>query len=862
MTNKSLRLRGTINRMDKKDIPAIYIFGEKSGNGYVITSADDRFPAILGYSDSYSDSIPPAMRWWLNSYAENISRTLDTESEATVCSRYSAPEKREPIAPLLKTKWNQGEPYNLYSPEVEINGTKEKCPTGCVATSMAQLMKYHNWPPKGKGFSSYDWTDRNGNRHTFATDFSEFVFNWDEMLDSYETQTNEDSSTTPLYTDAQAEAVAKLMHACGMAEKMNFDPWGSGAQTADIPHSLTEYFDYSNDVRFKMRAFTTTPDWETTIYESLRDYGPVIYNGRDDWGGHSFVCDGYDGNGYYHFNWGWGGMSDGYFLFFGLNPSNQGIGSFEGGYNLDQNIIYNIRPPKNGESSVKQQIVIQAGGDLTGESPSAIFGTCSFTTSNATGNLWSGFANNSSETINGNFAIKVIDNERNETIVRGSDITSLQPGSYYSNFHVENKGFAMGEYTVYAGMILKDTEEFIPFEYPVGCRDHVKMLIGKDGYVMVSNDIDITETEIVVSHTDLPHSIERGEVCEFSFYVANLNENIDFNNYIRGIIKDDKGNDIYSFRSLSFVPGGYSVKFPMNMSLPFPKGGYALVFESMNGKKISRTFGFTLTDSFTDSSSSEIRVSNISYLSGHEPMLTLKVSYIVPGPTEDYYDYYVKIFDGDMKYLEEYTLHPDTRFDWVVPNTIYTCGYEMIHSVSDVYNVQAYKRIRYTADRTPASGPEVEISKMFRIDLKAVSASPIEEVRLNDVPETLKINMTYRIGAVIHPSESADNRLYWTSTDENVFTVDDNGLVKATGEGSAKIVVSSENGKFDYREITVRGNEASISDNITHNEGTVEAVYNINGIKVLDRPLWDEIYALPRGIYIVMTEKGVRKLVI
>jgi len=838
----------------------MYILGENASGNYFITSADDRFPAILGYGDYFSDSIPPAMKWWLSCYTEIISALLDSEAEEEYVFQSPTNEKREAIAPLLKTRWNQGEPYNLYSPSVEINGIAEKCPTGCVATAMAQVMKYHNWPQKGSGKSTYDWTDRNGRRHTFSTDFSEYVFNWDEMLESYDTTSNGDASATPNYTDSQAKAVAQLMYACGMAEKMNFDPMGSGAQTADIPHSLTEYFNYSNDVRFKMRAFSKTSEWEQTIYESLRDYGPVIYNGRDDWGGHSFVCDGYDGNGYYHFNWGWGGMSDGYFLFFQLNPSDQGIGSFEGGYNLDQNIIYNIRPAKEGESSARQPIVVQAGGNLIGENSAATYGACFLTTSNATGNLWDGFANNSSETINGVFAVRVIDNEQNATIFKGQEFTDFKPGYLYANIHADIAGLSMGEYTVYAGMILDGSEEFVPFEYPAGCRDHTKMLIGRDGSIMVSNDTQNVAAEAVVTHIDLPDEITRGKTLDLKFHMANLDSDLDYNAYTRGIIRDNKGDKAYSFLSYTSIPGGYSVKFPMTLSLPFPEGEYSLEFESADGKKISRSFNFTINDPFTESSSKGIRVCDITYVSGYEPMLCLKVSFIVPAPSDDYYDYYVKIFDGDMTYLDEYMCHSDTRFELAAPNSIYSMSYQMIESVSDLYYVKAYKRMRHTSDKEPARGEETEISKMFKIDLNDSFVPQIEEIQLLDVPETVKKNTTHRLRADIYPAEFANSRLFWTSTNENVLTVDDDGLIKAVGEGTAKIVVSSVNGKFDYCRIIVKGDNASLPESVIQDGETIEAVYSISGLKLLEKASWSDIHNLPDGIYIIRTSNGVLKL--
>lgn len=309
---------------DAEQAPAVYLFA-RQGQGFLVTSADDVALPVLAYGDNEAsaDRLPDNLLWWLGEYAREIAWAKANPQPV----RLDAPQRpeRAPVAPLVKARWNQGAPYNILCPEV--NGRKTY--TGCVATAMAQVMKHHNWPPTGNGSNSYTW-----NGKTLSMDFSQTTFDWDNMAYIYN-----DASTA-----VQDTAVALLMQACGYAVNMNYGLSGSGAMSSVVPGAMRRYFRYGKSTTQINRDYVPLLDWEEYIYNSLAANAPCYYSGQNLSVGHAFVCDGYSADGYFHFNWGWGGMSDGYYLLTALNPRSQGIGGSTNGYNINQSVILNALP--------------------------------------------------------------------------------------------------------------------------------------------------------------------------------------------------------------------------------------------------------------------------------------------------------------------------------------------------------------------------------------------------------------------------------------------------------------------------------------------------------------------------------------
>ncbi len=331
--------------------PSLYVFNRDLEGGFLIVSADDAITPLLGYADNGifdPENIPDNLKYWLEEYTRQISWA--TSSPESAKTKYSLTNiarnenaERSPIAPLVKTTWDQEAPYNGKCPTYN----QEICPTGCVATCVAQVMKTFNYPLKGTGKLSYNWTY--GNRK-LSIDFSNTSFDWANMLDSYAGD----------YTDAQANAVATLMQAVGYATKMNYAPGSSGTPSAYIIPALYDYLGYSSAMNYQQRIYYTRTEWEDLIYNSIAAGSPVCYGGSAYSGGHSFVCDGYDKDGYFHFNWGWSGIANGYFLMDALDPTYQGTGGFEGGYNFTQDAILDIRPAAESDQPSKK-VLSQTG---------------------------------------------------------------------------------------------------------------------------------------------------------------------------------------------------------------------------------------------------------------------------------------------------------------------------------------------------------------------------------------------------------------------------------------------------------------------------------------------------------------------
>ena len=329
--------------------PAAYIFNNASGHGYVVLAGDDVAYPVLGYSDTGSidtANMAPNMTWWLEETARQISYWSERGIDSASQPRAEASMTR--IEPLMSTRWDQGAPYNDKCPKIGST----TCYTGCVATSMAQVMNYHKYPEKGQGSISYSWSS--GGK-TLSMDFSNVTFDWNNMLDRY---------SAGRYDTAQADAVAVLMEACGYSLQMNYGTSASGTQGSLIADALKTYFNYDGNVSCEYRTVYSASQWAEKVWKNLHEIGPVIMNGHPyQTGGHSFVCDGYDGYGYFHFNWGWSGMSDGWYLLECLDPESQGIGgSTLTGFNYGLNGIFGIQKPTGQPANTVLDNMLAYGG--------------------------------------------------------------------------------------------------------------------------------------------------------------------------------------------------------------------------------------------------------------------------------------------------------------------------------------------------------------------------------------------------------------------------------------------------------------------------------------------------------------------
>ena len=316
-----------------------YVFNDEKGRGFVIVSGDDRTLPILGYADSgalNADSLPVNLRCWLEGYAEQIA-SLDEGAAAT--SALMVAEEKPAIAPLITTTWNQSLPYSLMTPTyIDGKGNESHYVTGCVATALAQVMNFHQWPLNCPAIPGYT----TGTKKIVMPELPPTTFEWNLMKDHYKSQDR----------GASADAVAKLMLYVGQANSMDYKQGGSSAYIhLDV---MAELFSYSKNAWRARREDYTAVEWEKLIYRELAANRPVLYDGASDVVGHQFVCDGYDGEGFFHINWGWGGSSDGYFVLSLANPDEKGIGGGSGtaGYVFRQTAIIGFQPASEGEEAL------------------------------------------------------------------------------------------------------------------------------------------------------------------------------------------------------------------------------------------------------------------------------------------------------------------------------------------------------------------------------------------------------------------------------------------------------------------------------------------------------------------------------
>ena len=332
ISESSLQLVATSHYQVQKETMAAsyYVFNVGEGQGFVIAGADDRVPAVLGYSSNGKfdpQNMPENMKAWLESYDDQMAY-LNEHPEA------AAPQKTVSggsISPLLQSEWDQGNPYNLLCPE---DGGQHSV-TGCAATAMAQVMYFWQWPKQTAAeIPGYKSSEKGFVMPAIPAGKS---IDWENMVPKY----------TGSETDAQKQAVAELMLLCGTAVQMDYTASSSAASASYVADAWVNYLDYDAATIYENRNNYRLAAWNQKVYNELAARRPVLYSGQSSGTGHAFVIDGYGGDDYFHVNWGWGGGSNNYFLLSILDPgSNSGIGasSSTDGYSYDQGAIFGAQP--------------------------------------------------------------------------------------------------------------------------------------------------------------------------------------------------------------------------------------------------------------------------------------------------------------------------------------------------------------------------------------------------------------------------------------------------------------------------------------------------------------------------------------
>lgn len=501
--------------------PGYYIFN--TGDCTVFASADDIAAPVLGYTDSEvadMNQIPPAMTFMLNMYAREIERA---KSRGTVTA-YSSTRANEwqPIEPLVTTKWDQGSPYNDLCPKKNGKPTY----TGCVATAMAQAMGYYKYPTVGHGIVSYEW-----NQQTLSTNLSESPIRWVDILPTY---TNAEPGTVD-----QRYAIASFMRDCGYALHMVYggdEDNGSNAQTYNIPHVLIENYDYDKGVRHERHVFYSQSDWEALIYDELAASRPIVYSGQGENGGHAFICDGYQGDGLFHINWGWSGNSDGYFLLTALDPYSLGAGGGSGGFNSDQQAVLGIQPQKPGSVALTPYI----------GSETAIYGSSEGRVLKihvqSDGMLPGAFRNLGNETARFTYGVKLIeDNDDTSVYLTDENIVDKSYDIYKGFSLIEvivPEQIAPGEYKAYP-VYKCNGGEWKDVRLPYDTREYIRISVKSD-YIEVSPEDGISELAVLACR--IPTTLYFDEDYCFDIVVRNTSKSSKsyyYSAWLKGSVDDE-----------------------------------------------------------------------------------------------------------------------------------------------------------------------------------------------------------------------------------------------------------------------------------------------------------------------------------
>ena len=318
------------HHMPKSGDVAFYVvsLGE---TGFVIISGNDIANPIIGYSytnnwpsslsTSSADNLPSQLLSYLDDMAMQIESALEQmptmksseewqqigqrlmrQSSTNLHTEEHLPDS---IGPLLTTTWAQGQYYNALCPD-DPAGEGGHALTGCIATAMAQIIHFWKYPTHARGVHNYD-CQKYGN---LSVDYNHTFYDFNNMPNALTAESSAD----------EVNAVAKLMYECGVAVNMEYNVDESSAYTPDARAALINYYRFSPNLSMAEKAYFTTEEWENMLRKDLAAGRPIYYSGQQGRIGHSFICDGYNQQGYFSFNFGWGGAADGWYMLDAISP--------------------------------------------------------------------------------------------------------------------------------------------------------------------------------------------------------------------------------------------------------------------------------------------------------------------------------------------------------------------------------------------------------------------------------------------------------------------------------------------------------------------------------------------------------------
>lgn len=326
----------------KPDSSLMYIYNLNGQDGYVIIAGDDSVAPIVAFSfdapfdkDNMADATKAILDGWCRQISDARKMQKPINNTQLLLTRSDAL--------LYETAlWDQTEPYNREAPVYD----GYRCYTGCVATALSIICYYNRWPEKGVGTTeAYSYTDYGDVERYIEANTLGRTYNYNNMLTSYKNG----------YSNTQGNAVAALMKDIGTAVMMMYHYTGSGAMDAYAIRGITNHFRYNKAAKLEFRTSYSYKEWNTILKQNLKNCGPTYYSGVSaDGGGHAFVVDGYEGD-YFHFNFGWGGSNNGYYLTPDIT------------YYAGQMAMFDLTPDINGDSKCADNLMLCSASDISGE---------------------------------------------------------------------------------------------------------------------------------------------------------------------------------------------------------------------------------------------------------------------------------------------------------------------------------------------------------------------------------------------------------------------------------------------------------------------------------------------------------------
>lgn len=893
---RAIRAR-SLNTAQTEENAPYYIFNASDNNGFVIISGDDRAKKIIGYSDKGNfdvTNMPPQLSAMLDNFAQSLSELTGSTADQSWTAPTRAASSNDGV--LLETaNWGQGYPYNAQCPI--INGVQ--CPTGCVATALAIVMKYHNWPYYGEGSYSYQlWGD------TYSFDFESSDFNWSILKDEY----------SDLADEASNQEIAKLMSACGIGVSMGYTPNESGSHISFVKRLLIENLKYDSKVRIVWRNNFYPNEWYNIITSEIKSGRPIYLEGGD----HAFVCDGFNEDKYFHINWGWGGEANGYFNFSNLTPINTNW--------LDLVALIGIEKRTGQRETLTQDVICK--------------GEYRYDTTYSYDYLSLDFLHNYSvKDFQFEFGSEVF-NEGNGTseffsegVVR--NIRGVQPSAPGVIISANGAGMLallidelpVGNYKIYPAY-RQDGGEFKRIPCLAGAQGYISLSVTQDGEYIYSNpgsssfpDIEIIKLQVCNQETSEPTAEVYAHEGAIPVYYTLLNKSDLPAKLVLNVCDEDDRTVYTELYAFPVIEPEQETSGACWLSPDLAPGNYHLKIQDFDGHVVCEQYTpFTAVRRDYDIEITDIKLTDYEYHYNSDVSISIKNNgdnYCIPFITMEI------IEDGYNKRRITYPvgLSPNTEYTDVIFNANFAPGdielnfYEpygkkinnepLKHHFKAFINWIGFEyyglslKLGESDYLLPVISPENADNKTLiwessspeiasvdqnglvtalsignatitvaATDGSRITASCNVEVR-PILAESLAIdpmtwsgeeNTSFQIFATVLPENTTNKELEWTSSDESVATVDGTGLVRINKNGICTITVATKDGSGLSTECKL---EVSAGiDEIFVDENSKVDVYNTVGVLLKKSCNSVDIKLLTPGLYILRSADKAKTILI